>query len=72
MYQDTSQCHCPLARTSDQELAVLLPRVRAVVLVLGSAPVEATLLPRDVGNEQGQRDGIFVCFPDHGVARSQL
>lgn len=61
-----------MARTSDQELAVLLQRGRAVVLVLGLALVEATLLPRDVGDEQGQGDGIFVRFPDHGVVRSWL
>lgn len=68
--EDTSPCL--LARTSDQELALLLQRVRAVVLVLGSALVEPTLLLGDVGKEQGQGDGIFVHFPEHRKAGSWL
>lgn len=51
---------------------MLLQRVRAVVLVLGSALVEPAVLPRDVGDEQGQRDGISVHSPEHRVAGGWL
>lgn len=51
--------------TSDEELSVLFQRVGAVVLVLGSALVEATLFLRDISNDQCQRNGIVVSFLDH-------
>lgn len=61
----TSHCHLPLAgRTSDKELSVLFQRVGAVVLVLGSASVEATLFLGDVSDDQCQRNGIVVGVPD--------
>lgn len=51
---------------------MLLQRVRAVVLVLSSALVEATVLLRDISNDQRQRNGVVVSFLDHQVTGSRL
>lgn len=51
---------------------MLLQRVGAVVLVLGSALVEAALFLRDVRNDQCQRNGIVVGFLDERVAAGRL
>lgn len=51
---------------------MLLQRVRAVVLVLSSALVEATVLLGDVSNDQRQGNGVVVDFLDHRVAGSRL